>query len=180
MLSKKGGHRKCDTRLLLVRGCGDFVRVVPTFLTIARVLVLGYLLSRGVLHVVLCGVLQRFWRGFGFDDGSPPFWWPVLRGKSLSSAHLPPKKNGLLPFTSQWRTPFLCRKTKKHGAVLSCTFCDSSILLREFTLLRQTESFGFRLNKRDLFVRCCDSTATFGSASPPADSQRDCTIVRLK
>jgi len=58
MLSKKGGHRKCDTRLLLVRGCGDFVRVVPTFLTIARVLVLGYLLAD---HAGFC---TWFYAGF--------------------------------------------------------------------------------------------------------------------
>ena len=30
------------------------------------------------------------------------------------AAHLPPKKNGLFPFTSQWNTLFLLQKTKKN------------------------------------------------------------------
>ena len=73
------------------------------------------------------GFCAWFYAGFcddlrgvlGLTTARRPLGDLFLRRKSLSAAHLPPKKNGLLPFTSQWGTPFLCQKTKKNSHFLS-------------------------------------------------------------
>ena len=62
----------------------------------------------------LAGVCNDFGGVWGLTTARRPVCDLFFRKILVLAAHLPPKKNGLFPFTSQWNTLFLRQKTKKN------------------------------------------------------------------